>query len=413
MENNIRLFIVEADGRGGLAHYVYQLCTALADEGVDVTLVTAIDYELQDLPHNFKVVKLLRLWKHFDDDAGLRPDSWMDRARKLYTKLRRAVRAIRWVLAWTRLTIFLLRSKPDVIQLSKMHFALESFFIGFLRRRGFVLTQICHEFEEREGQSKLEKLLLGVKGGVYSNFSVIFFHAEENRNRFFSLYPSHLKENTHIIPHGNSSWLLNIKTQSQNIEHAIQKYGLSHEDRVILFFGLLAPSKGIDDLIEAFSIVRKACDVKLLIAGYPTKYIDMDALKANIDKLNLTGQVILDTRYIPVSEIGSLMSLATIVVYPYRSSTQSGALQVAYTFGKPVIATTVGGLPEAVEDGKCGFLVPAQNPSELASKITVIVNNPDLAKKMGDYSLHLSQTRFSWQSIARKIAQVYNDLIFT
>ena len=46
MENNIRLFIVEADGRGGLAHYVYQLCTALADEGVDVTLVTAIDYEI-------------------------------------------------------------------------------------------------------------------------------------------------------------------------------------------------------------------------------------------------------------------------------------------------------------------------------------------------------------------------------
>jgi glycosyltransferase involved in cell wall biosynthesis len=105
------------------------------------------------------------------------------------------------------------------------------------------------------------------------------------------------------------------------------------------------------------------------------------------------------------------MRLATVSVYPYRSSTQSGALQVAYTFGRPVVATEVGGLPEAVEHGRSGFLVPACSPPELAEKILTLVNKPELAKIMGEYSRHLSETRFSWTAIARQMTQVYNSLL--
>jgi|CXWL01.1.fsa_nt_gi glycosyltransferase involved in cell wall biosynthesis len=411
MNNKLRLFVVEADGGGGLAHYIYQLCTALAKEGADVTLVTASDYELQELPHNFRVVRLLHLWKRFDVDVDQNANKWVNSLRKLYLKLRRAVRAIRWVVAWTRLTIFLLRAKPDLVQFSKMHFALESYFIGFLRSRGIKLAQICHEFEEREGQNRLEAYLLGVKGDVYSNFSAMFFHAKENRDRFFSLYSSIPEENAHIIPHGNSAWLLNFKPKAESIQRAREKYGLRDDDRVVLFFGLLAPSKGLDDLIEAFSIASKSCDARLLIAGYPTKHINMEDLINRISELKLTDRVTLDTRYIPVEEVGILMGLATVAVYPYRSSTQSGALQVAYTFGRPVIATAVGGLPEAVEDGKNGFLVPAQSPHDLAGRIVTLINEPELAEKMGDYARYLSETRFGWDSIARQILMVYQQLV--
>jgi glycosyltransferase involved in cell wall biosynthesis len=121
--------------------------------------------------------------------------------------------------------------------------------------------------------------------------------------------------------------------------------------------------------------------------------------------------VFLDLRYIPLEEVGGLMSLATVAVYPYRSSTQSGALQIAYTFGRPVIATAVGGLPEAVEEGRSGFLVPAQSPGNLADKILLLINNPDLTKVMGTYARHLSETRFSWRSVARQIVKVYDQLL--
>ncbi|MDP1624369.1 MAG: glycosyltransferase family 4 protein [bacterium] len=413
MKNKPRLFVVESDGTGGLLHYTYQLCTALANEGLDVTLITATDYELSNLPHNFQVVKLLHLWRRFDHDAmQLRSTNvWVRRLKKTYLLFRRGIRAIRWMIAWMRLTIFLIRSKPDLIQFSKLAFSFEAFFIGFLRRQGFILSQVCHEFEEREGRSRLESLILGVGGDVYTNFSAIFFHAQENRSRFLSIYSSIPEKNTYVIPHGNSSWLLNFKATPDALPAMKKRYNLNDSDQVVLFFGLLSPSKGLDDLIEAFSLALGSCTAKLLIAGHPTKYIDLEALQMRIAELKIKDSVIFDARYIPLDEIETLMSLATVVVYPYRSSTQSGALQVAYTFGKPVIVTKVGGLPEAVEDGKCGFLIPAQDPPELSDKIVAFVNNPGLAKEMGDYSLHLSQTRFSWQSIASQINRVYDTLI--
>ncbi|HEY3297251.1 MAG TPA: glycosyltransferase, partial [Armatimonadota bacterium] len=60
---------------------------------------------------------------------------------------------------------------------------------------------------------------------------------------------------------------------------------------------------------------------------------------------------------------------ADIVVLPYRSATQSGVVQVAYNFVRPVIVTEVGGLPEAVEQGKTGLLVPPEDPEALAQAI--------------------------------------------
>jgi glycosyltransferase involved in cell wall biosynthesis len=219
------------------------------------------------------------------------------------------------------------------------------------------------------------------------------------------------KEKTHIIPHGNSSWLLKYFSQRYEWNDLRRRYGVKPGQPVILFFGLLSPSKGIDDLIEAFALVRQSCDAKLLIAGYPTKHINMDALKENIANLNLTEHVALDPRYIPLQEVGALMGLATVAVYPYRSSTQSGALQVAYTFGRPVVATAVGGLPEAIEHGRSGFLVPACSPPDLANGILKLVTNPELTKVMGEYARHLSEARFSWRSVAKQIIRVYNHLL--
>ena len=148
-----------------------------------------------------------------------------------------------------------------------------------------------------------------------------------------------------------------------------------------------------------------------MIAGYPTKHINIDELKAKIAGLGLSDHVVLDLRYVPLEEVGALMGPATVAVYPYRSSTQSGALQVAYTFGRPVVATATGGLPEAVEEGRSGFLVPPEAPRDLAEKIITLVSKPELAKIMGEYARHLSETRFSWRSVARQILNVYDQLM--
>ncbi len=413
MKNKMRLFVVETNNSGGLLHYTYQLCTAISNENVDVTLITATDYELADFPHNFNVVKLFHLWKHFDPQS-MQPhhlNFWQRGWKKIRWAIRRGWRGIHLLLAWVRLSLYIIQNRPDIVQFTRIEFPFEAYFIGWMHRKGLFLTQICHEFEARESKSRLASLLFRNNKDVYTYFSAIFFHAQENRNRFFSLYPSISEQKTYVIPHGNSSWLTTLKTAPNQLDLLRQQYGLQVGERVVLFFGLLSPSKGLDDLLDAFALARKSCTAKLLIVGYPTKYFDMDAFKARIETLNITDQVILDSRYLPLDQISSVMSLATVAVYPYRSSTQSGALQAAYTFGRPVIATVVGGLPEAVEDGQNGFLVPAQSPVVLAEKITTLINDSDLVARMGKTAHFLSETRFSWQSIAQKIVKVYDGLL--
>lgn len=415
MENRrLRLVLVEPNGSGGLIHYTYQLCTALAEEGVDVTLITGKEYELASLPHNFQANNLLDLWSLFDPQASQNAHTnvWQRRWHKLRWTVRRGKRAIRLLSAWVSLTHTVIELRPDIVQFSKIHFPFEAIFLAQMRRRGLRLTQICHEFELREAQQgPLSPLTLRAYTDIYKNFSAMFFHAQENCEKFLSLFPFVDERKTHIIPHGNSSWLLKHFSQDHNGDALRQRYGLQPGQPVVLFFGLLAPSKGIDDLIEAFALVRQSSGAKLLIAGYPTKHFNMAELKQKIADLGLTEHVVLDTRYIPLEEVGALMGLATVAVYPYRSSTQSGALQVAYTFGRPVVATIVGGLPEAVEHGRSGFLVPPESPSALAQGILKLVNNRELAKIMGEYARYLSETRFSWRSAAQKIIKAYDQLL--
>ena len=415
MENRrLRLALVEPNGSGGLIHYSYQLCTALAGEGADVTLITGKEYELAHLPHNFRVNNLLDLWSLFDPQVvqNINATAWQRRWQKIRWTARRGQRALRLVSAWIRLTRYLFDVKPDIVQFSKINFPFEALFLAQMRRNGLILTQICHEFELRENRTgPLDAVVLRAYADIYKNFSAMFFHARENCEKFLSLFPFVQNENTHIIPHGNSGWLLRYFPQTYDWDEIRKRYGLKPGQPVVLFFGLLSPSKGIEDLVEAFALVRQSCDAKLLIAGYPTKHINMDELKGRITGLDLAEHVILDPRYIPLEEVGVLMGLATVAVYPYRSSTQSGALQVAYTFGRPVIATAIGGLPEAVEEGRSGFLVPPQSPRELADKIITLVSEPGLAKIMGEYAHHLSETRFGWSAVARQILNVYDQLL--
>ena len=415
MENRkLRLVLVEPNGSGGLIHYAYQLCTALADEGVDVMLITGKEYELAHLPHNFQVNNVLDLWSLFDPQAGqnVPANSWQRWWQKIRWTARRGQRAIRLISAWVNLTRYLIQLKPDIVQFSKIHFPFEAIFLAQMRRRGLILTQICHEFELREKQRGLfSSLVVSAYADIYRNFSAIFFHAKENCEKFLSLFPFVDRDRAHLIPHGNSGWLLKHFSPAHNSDVLYQRYGMKPGQPVVLFFGLLAPSKGIQDLVEAFALVRQSSEAKLLIAGYPTKHFNMEELKGKISGLDLEKHVVLDTRYIPLDEVGALMGVATLVVYPYRSSTQSGALQVAYTFGRPVVATNVGGLPEAVEHGRSGFLVSVESPSELSQGILKLVKNRELAKVMGDYARHLSETRFSWRAIAQQIVKVYDELL--
>ncbi|TXI32106.1 MAG: hypothetical protein E6Q58_04430, partial [Niabella sp.] len=111
MADKLRIVVVEPNNGGGLVHFAYQMCGALSEQGIDVTLLTGTEYELANLPHNFRVEKILPLWQAFDPDSMiLVRKSFLQRVfGKIRWQLRRVVRAMRFVLAWLKIVSYIKR----------------------------------------------------------------------------------------------------------------------------------------------------------------------------------------------------------------------------------------------------------------------------------------------------------------
>ena len=414
MQNDINkrplhIMVVEPRGSGGMIHYAYQLCGALSKAGAQITLVTADRYEMENYPHNFTVRKQMKLWSSTDSPETAMVHGWLGTmAGKMLWGGRRTMRGIKLIVEWIRLTNYLIRTSPDIIQFGSIEFPFEAIFLNILKRNKLILSQICHEFELREqSNNPLTTFSNQLSRWVYDAFSIIFFHAESNQRRFLELF-NIPEDRLHIIPHGNEGLFLSGTSKKMTRSQMQEKYGIAEDMPVILFFGNLTPSKGLPDLLKAFSqVYAKESGARLMVVGRPSKFLDMEEVRQLVSELGISDATILDARYLLMEEVAPLMEMATVVIYPYLNSTQSGALQVAYTFGRPVIATKVGGLPEAVEHGKSGFLVSASAPDELAQAILKLIKDPGLARQMGAYAKHLSDTKFSWDSIALKILSVY------
>ncbi len=409
----MKIIVVEPVAQGGLIHYAYQLCTAMADQGAEVTLITARGYELEGLPHNFRVDNRLKLWHAFDPKSTRLPRGpfsvvW----RKATWSLRRLTRGLRLVHQHVALARYLIEQKPDVVQFGIVRFPFMAYFLARLRRHGLVMSQIGHEHELRERSgSRFAAALTRLQAPAYQYFNAIFFHGEATRKRFLSMFRYPVNQ-THLIAHGNESLFLPKAQTDQETFDVDRYYQLEEHDRIVLFFGILQPSKGLPDLIEAFALVRQQSPhARLLIVGYPSKLIDINQLRRMTVDYAVEDRVVFDTRYVPIEQVGALVKRACVLVYPYRSGTQSGALQVAYAFGRPVVATCVGNLADVVEEGRSGLLVPPNCPKRLADAILQVVTDPQRGEQMGTYAKHLSDTRFAWEPIAADILDVYHRLI--
>jgi glycosyltransferase involved in cell wall biosynthesis len=139
------------------------------------------------------------------------------------------------------------------------------------------------------------------------------------------------------------------------------------DERVILFFGYVRRYKGLHILLDAMPTILKSLKVKLLVVG--EFYDDEQKYRQQIRDNGLQDAVVVHSDYVPNEQVGPYFSAADIVVLPYVSATQSGIVQIAYQFDKPVIATDVGGLSEVVLNGRTGFIVKPESPPEVADAV--------------------------------------------
>ena len=122
------------------------------------------------------------------------------------------------------------------------------------------------------------------------------------------------------------------------------------------------------------------------------------------------GNFVIVNRRVSMSEAAHFYSKASFLVLPYLEATQSGVIPVAYAFGKPVIATSVGSIPEVVVDGQTGFLVPPGDADVLVEKIVLLLSDPSLRKAMGQKAQDFAQQILSWSEIANKTNDLYKEI---
>lgn len=176
------------------------------------------------------------------------------------------------------------------------------------------------------------------------------------------------------------------KDEVRDINKLKLELGFAEDSLILLFFGYVRKYKGLDILIEAFpkilSINQKA---RLLIVGEfyddPKEYFKL------IKNLKIDDKVKVINQFVPNEDVGNYYQAADVVILPYRSATQSGILNVAYGFYKPVIVTDVGGLAEFVDESKTGFIVEPNSPDAITAGVKKFLSE----KEKTDFKTHIKE----------------------
>lgn len=294
---------------------------------------------------------------------SLNPVTWLGAAKRI-----KAINPDEIIIQWW--VVFWVPAYWSIIQLVK-------------RKCHAPITFICHNVVEHES-NKIKYLLTKYLFKFGKKFIV---HADSEKVKLREMLGD-----CEIIKSFMPSFE-DLKFHETDTVQARREIGLNENDEVLLFFGFVRQYKGLSIILEALpEILGSRPAVKLLIVG--EFWDDKKVYLAIIQQLGIAGNVIIIDKYVPNEDIGRYFAASDLVVQPYLSATGSAICQLAYGFGKPVIATRVGSLDEVIECGINGQLVEPGNSKELAQAILKSLDR-DTLKKLHENAAH-TKDKFSW-----------------
>jgi glycosyltransferase involved in cell wall biosynthesis len=183
---------------------------------------------------------------------------------------------------------------------------------------------------------------------------------------------------------------------------------LQHVGRSVLFYGRLSPYKGLEVLYEAAPLVaERVPGVRFVVAGRPVRGYQLPPAP----RLPNGGQVEVIADYISNARLAELLQSTRVVACPYVDATQSGVALTGLAFEKPVVATRVGGIPEYIEHGQTGLLVPPRDAAALADALVALLTDAALDERLRAAIARLGRAgRLDWADAARATLAMYAGL---
>ncbi len=178
---------------------------------------------------------------------------------------------------------------------------------------------------------------------------------------------------------------------------------------LVLFFGHVRPYKGLDLLLAAWPrVASRLPQARLVVAGpVAGGGHAVRRLQSDIDTLGISASVLLRPGYVPEPAVAACFEAANLVVLPYRAVDDSAVLAHARGHGRAVVATAVGGLPEALAAGG-GRLVPSADPIALAEALAEVLGNPDLRARL-ESEARAAAAAWTWRDAAIATRDVYDE----
>lgn len=217
-------------------------------------------------------------------------------------------------------------------------------------------------------------------------------------------------EDLHVVPNGVDLEDFNPSTErSQELRN---KYDIKNDRPLVMFCGSITPRKGVKSLIEATgSLLSEGVDCHLVAVGdqsidqeYVKEIYELVESQGHESRISLPG-------YIPYEDLRELYAMSDIFVLPSQEEGFGMVLTEALAAGTAVIGTRVGGIPLQIKDGRNGFLIETDNRSQLISKLSYLVQNPDVRDEMGVESRTIAENNFSWEAITEMYIQVYKNIL--
>jgi glycosyltransferase involved in cell wall biosynthesis len=362
---------------GGREVYVLKLSEALAANGVNVSVLTG---DTCNRPQEEVVddrIRVLRLPMHC-----LKPVPHVSAPYPLIPSLSK----------------YLVREAPDIIHAHDYYYvsSFNAELLSLLRRRPFVLT--IHGFFHRELGTRALRVLLD-----------LFFGRLELRLASRIICVSNVVRRSFLnlgLPEGN---VMTIYPGVDIDFYAPVEVEQSDFRPLILSVGRVIRRKGIQFLIRAVGELSKSHPkIRAMIVGPDGGY--RGALEEIVEKESLSSKI----RFLgplPEEELREQMAEADMFVLPSLEEQMPEAMLRAMAMGKPVVASNVGGVPEAIHDGTNGLLVEPGEVTALTQAIDKLIGDQKLATQVGRAARVTAVEKFSLRTLGVKMTDVYADLL--